>query len=116
MADEPENDTPETADEAPEQAPAPEAAGDEPVEAAASADADGAQSEQPPEPEAEAKPEAEADAGAEDAQAADAVGEDAPAVAADAPPTEPAEQISAKERRRRARSKHSGEARASRSP
>ncbi|MGO9320076.1 MAG: 30S ribosomal protein S17 [Solirubrobacteraceae bacterium] len=90
MAEQPDNDTPDTAQDAPEQAPA--------VEAEATPEAEAA-------PEVEAAPEAE--------QAPDA-GEVAEA-AAPAPPAEPVEQIPPKERRRRARSKHT-EARPSRSP
>jgi small subunit ribosomal protein S17 len=82
MADEPDNDTPDTADDAPEQTPVTDAAPPEAVEVDAS------------EP------------------AADAVDEGS-APAAEAPP---AEQLSPKERRRRTRSKHAGEARPSRSP
>jgi small subunit ribosomal protein S17 len=87
MADEPDNDTPDTAEDTPV-ADATDAA---PVEA-----------------------DANAEAGASEPDA-DAVDEDATPVA-EAPPAEPAEQLSPKERRRRTRSKHSGEARPSRTP
>jgi small subunit ribosomal protein S17 len=89
MADEPDNDTPETDQDA----PAVEA-GEAPV-----ADA----------PEAPA-----ADAG--DAPEADAADQDAPAPAAPAAPAEPVEQLSPKERRLRARAKRAPQARPSRSP
>jgi small subunit ribosomal protein S17 len=90
MADDTDNETPETPEaevtqEAPETSAPEEAAAPEPEEAAA------------PEPEAPATPEAEA-----------------PAVAA--APAEPVEQLSAKERRRKERSTHAGEARPTRSP
>jgi small subunit ribosomal protein S17 len=67
--------------------------------------------------EAQATPEAAAEQAAAEAPAA---AQDAPdpkeAPAAAAAPAEPEEQLSAKERRRRVRSTHSGEARAQRSP
>ncbi len=100
MADEPDNDTPET-----EQDAAPEAAAGEPVQADATAEASGGESAEADASEVEQAPEAEAEAGAE--------GDAAPA--APAPPAEPVEQISSKERRRKARSKHA-EARPSRTP
>jgi small subunit ribosomal protein S17 len=90
MADETDNDTPEAAPDAPEQTPAAEAAGAEPVQEEAASDA--------PAPEADAQ---------------DAATPDAPAPAA--PPAEPVEIVPPKERRRRARSKHT-EARPSRTP
>jgi small subunit ribosomal protein S17 len=92
MADETDNDTPETAPDAPEQMPAAQDAGPEPVQA----DAAASDAEQAP-----------------DADAEDAALVDVPAAAA--PPVEPEEIVPPKERRRRARSKHS-EARPSRSP
>jgi small subunit ribosomal protein S17 len=92
MADETDNDTPETAPDAPEQTPAAQDAGPEPVQA----DAAASDAEQAP-----------------DADAEDAAPVDVPAAAA--PPVEPEEIVPPKERRRRARSKHS-EARPSRSP
>ena len=76
MAEQPDNDTPETAQDAPEQAPA--------AEAVATPEADAA----PEAAEAEQAPEVEAEA-----------------VAA-APPAEPVVQLPPKERRRTARSKH----------
>jgi small subunit ribosomal protein S17 len=94
MADEPDNDAPETEPDAPE--------ADAPATDAPAADAGG---------EAEA-PAAEADA-EPDAPVAEA--EEAPAAAAPEPPAEPVEVVPPKERRRRARSKHT-EARPSRTP
>jgi small subunit ribosomal protein S17 len=76
---------------------------------------DDAEATTPDAPEAEAAPtEAEAEAPAADEP--DAGGEEPQAVAAepDAAPSEPEEQLSSKERRRRARSKHEGEARPAR--
>ncbi len=109
MADQADNETPETAQDAPEQAPAPAAAAGEPAEADAATEADAT-------PEADATAEADATE-SEQAPATDAEDTAAPAApAAQAPPTEPAEQISPKERRRRARSKHTGETRPRRSP
>ena len=102
MADEPDNDTPETPETPDEQAPAAEAPVDQPVEAA---EAEAPQAEAPV---AEEAPSAEAPA--DDAPAEDAA--PAPARAA----SEPVEQISSKERRRKARSSHAGEARPARSP
>ena len=98
MADEPDNETPETPEAEPELAAAPEAE-------APQADAPEAET---PAPEAEA-PEAEA---------SDAPAEDAPAEApaAEAVPTEPEVVLAPKERRRIKRSAHSGEARPTRSP
>jgi small subunit ribosomal protein S17 len=90
MADEQDNDTPDT-DEASEQPPAAEAAASET-------------------PAAEPEP---ADAGtAEQAPDADASAAEPAAHA----PTEPVEQLPPKERRRKARSTHSGEVRPSRTP
>jgi small subunit ribosomal protein S17 len=94
MADEPDNDAPETEPDAPE--------ADAPATDAPAADAGG---------EAEALA-AEADA-EPDAPVAEA--EEAPAAAAPEPPAEPVEVVPPKERRRRARSKHT-EARPSRTP
>jgi small subunit ribosomal protein S17 len=88
MADETDNDTPDTPEDAPEQTPVADAAPEEAVEADASA---------------------AADAGEPDAEAADAA-------AGPAAEAEPAEQLSPKERRRSTRSKHSGEVRPSRTP
>ncbi|MGP0102303.1 MAG: 30S ribosomal protein S17 [Solirubrobacteraceae bacterium] len=103
MADDPDNDTPETEQDAPE------AAAGEPVQADATAEAAGGEPKEADATEAEQAPVADADA------EADAVAEDVAPPAAPAPPAEPVEQISSKERRRRARSKHT-EARPSRSP
>ncbi len=91
MADEPDNDTPDTAEETPaveaeQAAPAPEA-----------------------DTEAETDAAVEADAGTEDET-------DEPQADADESPSEPVEQLSPKERRRRARSRHAGEAGPSRTP
>jgi small subunit ribosomal protein S17 len=92
MADEQDNDTPDT-DEASEQPPAAEAAASET-------------------PAAEPEPE-QADAGtAEQAPDADASAAEPAAHA----PAEPVEQLPPKERRRKARSTHSGEVRPSRTP
>jgi small subunit ribosomal protein S17 len=91
MADETDNETPETTEDAPEQTPAADAAPEETpaVEADASSDAE--------EPTAEV-----ADEGGE--------------ATADVPAAEPEEQLSPKERRRKSRSRHAGEARPSRTP
>jgi small subunit ribosomal protein S17 len=90
MADDPDDDTPKSTPEVPEQAPAADAGGGEP-ESPALADAT----------EAERAPVAD-DGGS--------------APATPAAHAEPVEQIPAKERRRKARSKHAGESRPSRSP
>jgi small subunit ribosomal protein S17 len=103
MADETDNDTPEAAPDAPEQTPAAEAGGAEPVQADATAEPAG---------EERAQDDAASDAGA-DAPEADA--EVAAAPAAPAPPAEPVEIVPPKERRRKARSTHT-EARPSRTP
>jgi small subunit ribosomal protein S17 len=92
MADPTDDQTPETAEPAAEQTPAPEAAGSEPVQDDATADAGASDAEQAPEAQESAAPEAVAT------------------------PAEPAEQLPPKERRRKARSKHSGDARPSRTP
>jgi small subunit ribosomal protein S17 len=94
MADEQENETPETPVDAPQAAEAPEAAA----------------AEAPPE---DAAPEAAEEAPAEDAGEAPAPAE---APVAQTEPSEPAEVLSPKERRRRSRSKHEGEANPSRTP
>jgi small subunit ribosomal protein S17 len=108
MADEPDNDTPETPETPEAQATEAEATVDQPV---AAPEADAPQPEAPAAeaPAAEEAPSAEAPA-AEEAPAED----DAPAPAPVA--SEPVEQISSKERRRKARSSHAGEARPARSP
>jgi small subunit ribosomal protein S17 len=87
MADEPDNDTQETAQDAPEQAPEADA------QAAAPASPDAAEATEAEAPEAS----------------------DAPAVAEPVAAAEPVVQLPPKERRRTARSKHSGEARPARS-
>ena len=133
MADEPDNDTPEneTPDAAPEQTPeadavreadsAPEADATPEAEAAPAADA-APEAAAAPEAEAEAAPDAAPEAEAADtdasAQADAADAETVPEVAADAASSasEPVEQLPPKERRRKARSKHAGEARPTRSP
>jgi small subunit ribosomal protein S17 len=106
MADQPDNDAPDTE---------PEQVGDGPVAPAAEAEAT---------PEVEAAPEAEANPEAQEAPEADAPAEAEPTpadaapeteAAAPATPAEPLEQVPPKERRRRARSKHT-DARPSRSP
>jgi small subunit ribosomal protein S17 len=98
MADEPDNDqTPENAGD--QAAEAAVTDGAESAAAASTSDAEAAAVEVPePEPEAEAQ--------------------EAPAAAAQvtAAPAEPVEQVSSKERRRKTRSTHSGEARPTRSP
>jgi small subunit ribosomal protein S17 len=99
MADDPNDDeTTETPADAPEQAPATEA------------DA--------PESEAEASPSEPADAPeqAPEAEASAPEQADVPAGTENVPQAGPGEQLSPKERRRRARSKHTGEARPARSP
>jgi small subunit ribosomal protein S17 len=119
MADEPDNDAPDTE---------PEQVGDGPVAPAAEAEAT-PEADATPEvettPEADATPEAEATPEVEAAEAdatpeAEATPEPDDAApeaeaAAPAPPAEPVEQVPPKERRRRARSKHT-DARPSRSP
>jgi small subunit ribosomal protein S17 len=93
MADEQENETPETPEDAPQAAEAPEAAAAEAPQ--------------------EDAPEAVEEAPAEDAGGVPAPA-DAPVVKAE--PSEPAEVLSPKERRRRARSKHEDEAKPARTP
>ncbi len=126
MADEPDNDAPETPDNAESQAPE--------VEAPDTEAAVAPETEAPEAPEASAvdteAPEAEA-AEAEDTTAPDTDTPEAEAVeeTTDEPPaipvpaaggsesgSAPPEQLSAKERRRKARSTYTGEARATRSP
>jgi len=130
MADEPHNtdddDTPaapaeaeqETAAEAPDAEQAGDAAADEAPDAAAAAEqaGDAAADEAP---DAAAAEEQAGDAAADEApaaeQAGDAAADEAPAAAA-APSVPEQEQLPPKERRRRARSKHTGQARPSRTP
>ncbi len=115
MADQPDDHTPEAEQDAPEQAPAPEAE-HAPTPEAEQASTDDA--EQAPAPEAGGGEAAQADA-AEPEQAPVDDDQKAPAPAApaaQAAPAEPVQQVPPKERRRRARSKHTGEARPSRSP
>ncbi len=105
MADQPDNDTPDTVEDAPEQAPAADAAGDETAEARATTE------------DAPGDADVTADIDATESQEAPAGDvQDAQAPAAHAPAPEPVEQISPKERRRRARSKRAGQVRPSRSP
>jgi small subunit ribosomal protein S17 len=117
MADEQENETTETPEaEAPEQ-DAPEAASEEPAAEAESPSEEPAAEAEPPaeDPAAEVEePAAEAEPAAEEEPAADDAGEDAPAAAAE--PAEPVETLSSKERRRRVRSTHTGDAKPQRSP
>jgi hypothetical protein len=94
MADQTDDETPETAEPAAEQTPATEAAGSEPVQDDATVDAGASDAEQAPE----------------------AAAEESAAPEAAAPPAEPVVQLPPKERRRNARSKHSGEVRPSRTP
>jgi small subunit ribosomal protein S17 len=97
MADQKDDETPETAEQTPVTEPT-EAAASEPVQEEPTVDAGAAGAEQP---EAEpAQPEAEESAAPE----------------AQAPAAEPEVQLPPKERRRQARSKHSGDARPSRTP
>ncbi|MEA2208740.1 MAG: small subunit ribosomal protein [Solirubrobacteraceae bacterium] len=100
MADEQDNETTDTPEQAPEQGADVQA--DAPEAADAQADAPEAADAQADVPEA-------TDAGAEPA-------DDASAPAADAAPSEPEQLLPPKERRRQARSTHSGDARAPRSP
>jgi small subunit ribosomal protein S17 len=115
MADKPHNKTPETpepeAPEAPEvQAPEPEAPATETPATQAP------EAQEAPEPEAPATSVEEAPADVK-SPAAETPEPEAPAVEpAEAAPIEPAEQLSSKERRRKARSTHSGEAGPTRSP
>jgi small subunit ribosomal protein S17 len=94
MADQTNDETPETAEPAAEETPATEAAGSESVQEEATVDAGASAAEQAPMPEAEANI-------VPDAQA---------------PAAEPVEQLPPKERRRKARAKHSGEVRPNRTP
>jgi small subunit ribosomal protein S17 len=111
MADEPDNDTPATPDDAEAQTPdAPEAEAaqaETPEEDAPAAD----------KPAATEQPAAEEPA-AEEPAAEEPVAEtsDAPQAAEEAPASEPEEQLSPKERRRRTRSAHEGQARPTRTP
>jgi small subunit ribosomal protein S17 len=112
MADEPDNDTPETPEIPEAQAPEAEATGDQPVEAPAveapEAEAPAAEAPEAEAPAAQEAPSAEAPA-VEDAPAQDDTSAAAPVA------SEPVEQISSKERRRKTRSSHAGEARPPRS-
>jgi len=98
MADQPDNDTAET--------PEPQAPDTE-------VSATDASATPPDAPDADA---AAADTPDAESEAPDADASDAPAHAAATPPSEPVDQLSPKERRRKARSKHSGKAGATRSP
>jgi small subunit ribosomal protein S17 len=106
MADEPDNETPESAGD---QAPEAEAQTPEPTEAAIP------EAETPDAPEAESPANDAPAAEAPETPATDAPEADAPAAPA-AAAAEPVEQLSPKERRRKARSTHSGEAGPTRSP
>jgi small subunit ribosomal protein S17 len=103
MADQPENENPETVEEA-AATPEPETAAEQTVEPA-EAQAPEPEPEPEPEPVAEAEPEAEA-------TTADAE----PVAPLQQAPAEPVEQISPKERRRRKRAARGGEARGPRTP
>jgi small subunit ribosomal protein S17 len=147
MADEPDNETPDTPAAPAGQPPEAEAPADQPVEASAAPTAEASEPEGSTTPEADQAPEADASAaketpGADDtpeaeSPAAEPAAEapeatdtpeaaDTPEVAetpeADARPekaaasSEPAEEISSKERRRRTRSRHTGDARPARTP
>jgi small subunit ribosomal protein S17 len=127
MADETENETPETPEtpdaevtqEAPE-TPAAEEATEAAIPEAETPDASEAEAQtaeaETPAPEAEATPQAEAEPDAEEPPAEEPAAQEAPEAAAPAAPVEPEEQLSAKERRRKARSTHSGEVGKTRSP
>lgn len=93
MADQTDDETPETAEQTPV-TEATEATASEPVQDEATVDASAADAEQPAQPEAE----------------------ESAAPKAQAPAAEPEVQLPPKERRRQARSKHSGDARPSRTP
>jgi small subunit ribosomal protein S17 len=108
MADETDNETPESAE------PEPEVQASEPQ---AEEQAKQTAAEAPAEQEApEVAVETPAEAPAEQEVAPDAAAEASAAPAAPAAPSEPAEQISPKVRRRRERSTHTGQARPSRTP
>jgi small subunit ribosomal protein S17 len=96
MADQPDDETPQNTEQTPEQAPATDVAAGESVADDAAAAAEATEAEQTPE--------------------ADAAEESLAAPAAEAPVAEPVEQLPPKERRRKARSTHVGDARPSRSP
>jgi small subunit ribosomal protein S17 len=106
MADETDNDTPETEQDAPEQAPTAQDAGTESAQADAPAEPAGEESAQADAAASEPEQTPEADAGET---------EDTALAPAPAPPAEPVEIVPPKERRRRARSKHT-DARPSRTP
>jgi small subunit ribosomal protein S17 len=107
MADEPDNETPESTEAEAENVQAPEAEAQAPESTeAATPEADA------PEPDA---PQADAPE-ADDAPATEAPEADAPVTPATAAVVEPVEQLSPKERRRKARSTHSGEVGPTRSP
>jgi small subunit ribosomal protein S17 len=122
MADEPDNETtedetPDAAEQAPEADAAPETA-DAAAEAEApqAQDAPEAQQDAPEAGDAGAEPEAaDTDASAQADMADPETAADVPADAASSA-SEPIEQLPPKERRRKARSQHAGEARPSRSP
>jgi len=122
MADEPDNETLKTP-EAPEntEGQAPEADAASEAETGVTPEAE-APAEAGAAPEADAAPEAEAPAEAGAAPETEVPETAAPAAGASEPTapaagaSEPTEQLSSKERRRKARSTHTGEARAKRSP
>jgi small subunit ribosomal protein S17 len=119
MADEPDNETPESTEAEAEnvQAPEAEAQTPEPTEAATS-EPDAPEAGAPEADDAPATDAPEAATPEPDAPATEAPEADASAIpaAAAAAAAEPAEQLSPKERRRKARSTHSGEAGPTRSP
>jgi small subunit ribosomal protein S17 len=124
MADEPDNETPESTEAEAEnvQAPEAEAQAPEPTEAATpepdapEADAPATEASENDAPETPEPDAPAAEAPEADAPEAEAPEPDAPAIPAAAVVVEPVEQLSPKERRRKARSTHSGEAGPTRSP
>jgi small subunit ribosomal protein S17 len=108
MADEKHNETPATPDDAEAQTPD-----------AAEAEAEAAQADTPEADAPAAEPVADEPAAEEpvaEEPAAEEPEAEAPQAAEDVPAAEPEEQLSPKERRRRTRSKHDGEARPTRTP
>jgi small subunit ribosomal protein S17 len=106
MADEPDNETPESTEAEAENVQAPEAEAQAPESTEAAT----------PEADAPATDAPEADAPEPDAPATEAPEAPAPVTPAAAAVVEPVEQLSPKERRRKARSTHSGEVGPTRSP
>jgi small subunit ribosomal protein S17 len=117
MADEPDNETPESTEAEAEnvQAPAAEAQAPESTEAA-TPEPDAPEADDAPATEAPEADAPEPEAPEPDAPATDAPEADAPVTPATAAVVEPVEQLSPKERRRKARSTHSGEVGPTRSP